>query len=136
MNLQAIKDRRAAITPGEWGVTRWAGGFSFNGPPVVYSGTSSIGEPYIITRPKSEEDAAFIANAPADIDALVKRVEDLEAECDHSALFHKPIEDLTREDLLERIRVFEMVEITQTLQTRIDELEALKTEQMLKNSVC
>lgn len=96
MNMQAIKDRRAAISPGKWYTIGQPWTHSSIADTWVKAGNA---DPHISTfvcdcqsvsddafdepapdyyRPRA--NAAFIASAPADIDALVKRVEELEAE--------------------------------------------------------
>ena len=73
-------------------------------------------------------DFPFIANAPSDIAALLRHIDALDAECDRSALFHKPLEDLSKAEILEIFRVYEMVEIKQLLTTRIKTLETALRE--------
>ncbi len=75
LNMQAIKARRAAITPGKW--EQREGDPRTENEVCVVRGLPVFGDYAAVS---CRDDAAFIVNAPADIDALVKRVEDLEAE--------------------------------------------------------
>jgi hypothetical protein len=82
--IDAIKARRAAVTPGEWEIAK-AGEYR-NGKPVTtewfvrredddVSIAADILDPE--TSQPSYANTAFIAHAPADIDALLNEVERL-----------------------------------------------------------
>lgn len=79
MDLEEIKEREQAETPGKWYViANDAGGHSIF---VTFKGRIyKIGECY------ASEDAAFIAHARTDIPALIAEVERLTARADQSAL--------------------------------------------------
>ncbi len=76
MDLQAIKARRAAITPGKWRTLPLTN-HDYNVSWGVGGENATI---FFAQGRCKQQNAAFIAAAPADIDALVKRVEELEAD--------------------------------------------------------
>lgn len=64
---------------GKWSYTTWAGGFSFGGPPtVILNDSNEYGEPTIIARPYTKEnaeiDAEFIAQSPNIIRCLLSTI--------------------------------------------------------------
>lgn len=68
--IEAIRTLADMATPGPWSITRYAGGFSFDGPARVYAGTDpEFGEPRVI--PAVYADTAFIAHSRADIPRLL-----------------------------------------------------------------
>ena len=74
LNMQEIKARRAAITPGKWRKLPLT-----NHDYNVSWGIGGDKDTIFFAQGRcKEQNAEFIANAPSDIDALVKRVEDLE----------------------------------------------------------
>lgn len=70
LDLDAIEARLKAITPGEWHY--WS-------PGEEERFRVDIEGRWIAFKVWDENDAQFIANAPADIAALLQRVEELEA---------------------------------------------------------
>ena len=76
MNLKAIKVRRAAITPGKWRELP----LSNHDDNLSWGVRGEKSTVFFAQGRCNQQDAAFIANAPADIDALISRVEELEAE--------------------------------------------------------
>ena len=80
-DLDAIRARRAAISPG-----RWYEDADEMGQDYIYLGTDG-GRLYVgdMSETTGQEhcDAAFIAHAPSDIDALLARVAELEADNRH-----------------------------------------------------
>jgi hypothetical protein len=76
LDLEAIKARADAATPGPWDVQT---------PHVHMDGTTQvrvapIGKPKIFVDTMSQLDAEFIAHARADVPALLARIAELEAE--------------------------------------------------------
>jgi len=70
--IQTIKAMAKAAYPGPWGVTKYSGGFDYNGPEKVYANPSpdsdEPGMPTLI--PHSHEDFIFIASARSNVPAL------------------------------------------------------------------
>lgn len=80
MNLQEIKARLAAITPGKWQATDYDHIEAETDDRFIYICQTSYDDQPDSLRHNVKADTVFIANAPADIDALITRVEELEAE--------------------------------------------------------
>jgi len=76
--LQAIKARRAIITPAPWAtVSLFVGEHGeYNGRTVVIGAYTNKCNPTVASS-TSSDDAEFIAAAPADIDALLAEVDAL-----------------------------------------------------------
>ncbi len=75
-DLQEIKARRAAITPGPW--ENWyRDPHAYGGIPLL--GWTHARGPFI----QKEADATFIAHAPTDIDTLLQMIERQAAEIEH-----------------------------------------------------
>jgi hypothetical protein len=80
--LDEIKTRRAAITPLPWRASANEGEYDLDGPigPTVEDDTGPHGAPLASVR--EMVDAVFIAQAPADIDLLIKWLDEKEREVD------------------------------------------------------
>lgn len=81
LDIQPIKDRLAAATPGPWRCVR-------DDPNEYVISIATVNDEILITMPNDvvcstpEDDADLIANAPADLAALVAEVERLRAQID------------------------------------------------------
>lgn len=79
MDLKAIKDRRAAISPGTWSAFDYEEEEDSGLPPDEKLGAWWIEGPqfigYDVFSLFTKQDAVFIVNTPDDIDTLVKRVD-------------------------------------------------------------
>ncbi len=75
-DIDAIKKRRAVITPGQWIEGEYNNEWEY-----VYVLREEDGAPphVPVTWLRSRIDRRFIAHAPADIDALLAYIEELEA---------------------------------------------------------
>lgn len=73
-DIRAILERSGRASPGPWGITRYAGGLSFNGPSHVYGPPNPMSdEPGMPTRiPRTDEDREFIAAARRDVPDLAR----------------------------------------------------------------
>lgn len=78
--LQAIKARAEAATPGPWSKA-WMWDYRVTGDGVfaLGEGPTTYGATLAHAAPQAERDAAFIAAARADVPALVAEVERLRA---------------------------------------------------------
>ena len=99
IDLDAIKARFNAITPGDWYQGMYPDGDPIDGPTGEHSpGDNILCEGEEIARAECTIDAAFIAHAPTDIAALVEEVERLRQEAQtSSAILTEIAEDIRRE---------------------------------------
>jgi hypothetical protein len=98
--LDAIKARLAKITPGKWcqGVY-WFQGVYPDGDEEYLPDANILCEGEEVARAGSTDDAAFIANAPTDIAALLAEVERLRAVLERSGAALTEIADDIRREL-------------------------------------
>jgi hypothetical protein len=78
LDLEPIKARLAAATPGPWHVEPIS--YPERALPEVYAGTSRVAQPCNsreVPAPESDFNAEFIGYAPVDIAALVEEIEQL-----------------------------------------------------------
>lgn len=93
--LAAIKARRAAITPGVWSAS-WAWGKSGEAYNAWAEAPFTSGTCLSDVAPQAEADAAFIAAAPADVDALLAMVDALTVERDALATQLREAQDAAK----------------------------------------
>lgn len=90
LDLQRIKDRLQAATPDHWRWDRAITGLDANGDEewLIISQDEHAPDAELVGTARTREDADLIANAPADIAALVAEVERLRvAIYDHRELW-------------------------------------------------
>jgi len=79
LNLEPIKARLAGATPGPWEQDTEQIGKRSKPVLIIWAANRVVCRVGTVGFPKTEEDAAFIEHAPADIAALLEEVERLRA---------------------------------------------------------